>query len=318
MPNNIFQAQHPSIGAALLTSSNNKKLIEEYLAWKKSYSKSAFRSYKLWIVKFQNFVNKEPEDIKYTDYVAFASQLVGRHSPRGMQYGLSIIHNYLRFFLEQGRLRFPLYLARIPKAAAESHQPVEESDYRTMVATLRSMNPVPLRDLAIIMLLHDTGLRVGELVSLSVEDLEEDQSAVVRTEKTVRDRRVFWNADTENVLQRYLLERVNRGPSEEAALFVAQSNRHARGITGRSVARMLKAVLKRAGIAKKLSPHSFRHAFIHRLAKLGVPDAIIAQLVGHGSPNAIANYTKLSRPEFKEYAHRQLQYTLDENKLLAA
>ncbi len=318
MTNNIFQAHRPSLDAALLTSSKNNSLIEEYLGWKRSYSKCAYRSYRLWIVKFQNFVNKEPEEIKYTDYVAFASQLVGRHSPRGIQYALSIIHNYLRFFLEQGRLRFPLYLARIPKAAAESHQAVEESDYRKMVETLRCMNPVPLRDLAMIMLLHDTGLRVGELVSLAVEDLEEDQSAVVRTEKTVRQRRVFWNADTEHILQRYLVERVNRGPVEADALFVSQSNRHGKAITGRSVARMLKGVLKHAGIAKKLSPHSFRHAFIHRLAKLGVPDAIIAQLVGHGSPNAIANYTKLSRPEFKDYADRQLQYTLNENQLLAA
>ena len=318
MMNNTFQAQRSSLDGALLTSSNNSRLIEEYLGWKKSYSKSAYRSYRLWIVKFQNFVNKEPEDIKYTDYVAFASRLVGLHSPRGIQYGLSIIHNYLRFFLEQGRLRFPLYLARIPKAMAESHQPVEEADYRKVLDSLKGMNPVPLRDLAIIMLLHDTGLRIGELVSLAVEDLEEDQSAVVRTEKTVRDRRVFWNADTDDVLQRYLVERVNRGPVEECALFVSRNSRHARAITGRTIQRMFKRVLKAANVPKKLSPHSFRHAFIHRLAKLGVPDAIIAQLVGHGSPNAIAHYTKLSRPEYKEYAHKQLQYSLNEIELLAA
>src|SRR6266700_6790497 len=150
MTNNILQAHRPSLDAALLTSSKNKSLIEEYLGWKRSYSKCAYRSYRLWIVKFQTFVNKEPEEIRYTDYVAFASQLVGRHSPRGIQYALSIIHNYLRFFLEQGRLRFPLYLARIPKAAAESHQAVAESDYRKMVEPLRCINPVPLRDLAMI------------------------------------------------------------------------------------------------------------------------------------------------------------------------
>jgi integrase/recombinase XerD len=129
---------------------------------------------------------------------------------------------------------------------------------------------------------------------------------------------VFWNADTEHILQRYLVERVNRGPAEEDALFVSWKRKMVKAITGRTVERMFKRVLKEAGISKRLTPHSFRHAFIHRLAKLGVPDAIIAQLVGHGSPNAIANYTKLSRPEFKEYAHKQLQYTLNENKLMAA
>ncbi len=318
MTNNIFQVQRHSLGDVLLTSSNNDSLIQEYLAWKRSYSKSAHRSYRLWVSKFQNFVNKQPEDLRYTDYVAFTEQLVGRYSPRCIQYGLSVVHNYLRFFLEQGRLRFPLYLARVPKAAADSHEPVDESDYRKIVAVLRNTTPVPLRDLAIIMLLHDTGLRVGELLCLSVDDLEEDQSAVVHTEKTIHDRRVFWNADTENVLQRYLAERVNRGPTETGALFVSRCSRDANAITVRTVERMFKRVLKITGIAQKLCPHSFRHAFIHRLAKLGVPDAIIAQLVGHSSPHSIANYTKLSRPEYKEYAHKQLQFPIDGTELIAA
>ena len=161
MTHNLFQAQRSIIDTALLNSSKNQTLIEEYLSWKKSYSKSAHRSYRLWVVKFQTFVNKMPEDLKYTDYVAFASQLVDNYSPRCIQYALSIVHNYLKFFLHQGRLRFPLYLARIPFAAAESHKPVAEEDYRRMVAALRFMNPMPLRDLTIIMMLHDTGLRVA-------------------------------------------------------------------------------------------------------------------------------------------------------------
>lgn len=291
----------------LLTSSSNDALVSEYLSWKQSYTATAFRAYKLWIRRFQAFVNKMPESLTYKDYVAFANSLERRYASANITFALTIVRNYLRFFLEQGRLGFPLYLVRVPRAFLNSHQAVTEEEYRKIVAHLSETKAQRLRDLSLIMLLHDTGLRIGELLSLEIGDIGEDCSAVVRTEKTIRERRVFWNGDTDNVLQRYLVERVNHGPSDCDALFAASDPNASRALSVRAVQHMLKRVLSAAGISRRLSPHSFRHAFVHRLAKLGVPDAIIAQLVGHSTPNSIANYTKLSRPEFREYANRQLE-----------
>ena len=248
--------------------------------------------------------------MRHTDYVSFSHGLQKTFAPRCIEYALNVVHNYLRFFAEQGRLRFPLYLARVPRGYAQSYEAVTEEEYQKIVAVLKAEKAVPLRDLAMIMLLHDTGMRVGELVSLEIEDIEEDYSAVIHTEKTVRDRRVFWNPGTDDIIQRYLVERVNNGDPENDALFIAQISRKGKSptITKRTVERMFQIVLKKAEINRKLCPHSFRHSFIHRLAKLGVPDAIIAQLVGHSTPNTISNYTKLSRPEFKDYAHKQLAF----------
>lgn len=305
--NNTFQVCRPFVDDAYLTSSNNIDLIHEYLSWKRSYTKRAHEVYRIWVHRFQEFVNKPPELLRHTDYAAFASSLQGKHAPCGIEFALNVVHNYLRFFAEQGRLRFPLYLARVPRGAAQSHEAVEESEYIQIVAALRAKRPKPLRDLAMIMLLHDTGVRIGELLSLELGDLEEDNSAVIHTEKTNRERRIFWNPATDDVLQQYLVERVNRGPVETDALFVTSCRRVAKPLDRRSAERAFKMALRRAGIERKLSPHSFRHSFIHRLAKLSVPDAIIAQLVGHSTPNTIAHYTKLSRPEFREYAHRQLE-----------
>ena len=289
-------------------SQTNDELVEEYLAWKKSYTSTAYLSYRLWVRRFQSFVNKPPELMAYNDYVAFAHSLDQKFAPANIQYALSIVHNYLRFYLEQGRLRFPLFLVRIPRAFLQSHQAIAEDEYRKIIEVLRKKPLVPVRDLLVIMLLHDTGLRIGELLGLQIEDIEEDYSAIVRTEKTTRQRRVFWNADTDNILQQYLVERINRGPVDYDALFVAKNVRTPRPLSSRSVQRMLKSALGEAGNSRTLTPHSFRHAFVHRLAKLGVPDAIIAQLVGHSTPHSVANYTKLSRPEFREYAKSQLAF----------
>jgi len=299
---------------------SNHELVEEYLSWKESYAKAAFRSYRIWVTRFQEFVNKPPEMILPTDYVAYARSLQKNYAPRCIEFALNVIHNYLRFFAEQGRLRFPLFLARVPRGYAQSHEAVTEEEYRNIVSVFKAEKSLPLRDLAIIMLLHDTGMRIGELVSLEIEDIEEDRSAVIRTEKTVRDRRIFWNPDTDDILQRYLVERVNNGDPENDALFISEISRKGKSpaITGRTIERMFQNILRKAGINRKLCPHSFRHSFIHRLAKLGVPDAIIAQLVGHSTPNTISNYTKLSRPEFKDYAYKQLAFANESLAALAA
>ena len=296
----------------------NDSLIEEYLLWKKSYSKSAYRAYRLWVTRFQVFANKSPEMLSHTDYVRFAESIQNYHAPRGIEFALNVVHNYLRYFAEQGRLNFPMYLVRVPKAPSRSHAAITEGEYRTIVETLRKTKPMPLRDLAIIMLLHDTGMRLGELLGLKIDDIEEDKSAVIRTEKTTRFRRVFWNPDTDAILHNYLVDRINSGPKESDLLFATNRANSNGGLGSRSVQRMFKHVLRLAGIDRKLCPHSFRHSFIHRLAKLGVPDAIIAQLVGHSTPLTISHYTKLSRPEFESFALKQLGYAEDLQEKLAA
>ena len=290
-------------------TNTNEELVEEYLSWKRSYSKSAYRAYRLWVTRFQAFVNKPPEAINHTDYAAFAQSLQGRHASRGIEYALNVIHNYLRYYSEQGRLRFPLHYIRVPKGISNSHLAITEDEFRKIVSVLRSVNPIPLRDLAIIMLLHDTGLRIGELMSLEIDAIEEDKSAVVHTEKTIRFRRVYWNPDTDAILHSYLAERINSGPVDTELLFATKHMDASSGaLSNRSAQRMFQRALKLANIKRKLCPHSFRHSFIHRLAILGVPDALIAQLVGHSTPLTISHYTKLSRPELAGIAHRQLAY----------
>jgi integrase/recombinase XerD len=276
--NNTFQVRRVLVRDALLTSSSNKSLIEEYLCWKKSYTRTAYRAYKLWVTRFQEFVNRPPESMVAADYTAFACSLQGRHASRGIEFALNVVHNYLRYFAEQGRINFPLYMARVPRGITQSYEAFEEEEYRAVVASLQSQGRNRLRNLAMIMLLHDTGMRIGELLSLEIDDLEEDCSAVIHTEKTVRHRRVFWNGDTDNVLQRYLVERINQGSKETESLFLSDYRPAAKAITRRSVDRILKIALEKSGIERRLCLHSFRHAFIHRLAKLSVPDAIIAQL----------------------------------------
>lgn len=289
-------------------ASDNETLIHEYLEWKNTYAPRAANTYRVWVRRFQEFTNKAPEDLTIGDWTAFAGTLKGRFAPKSVEYALNIIHNYLRFWQEQGRLRqLPLYLARVPKAMACSHAAIREDEYRRMIAVLRSRGDAAVRDLTIVMLLHDTGMRVGELAVLEFEQIEEDASCVIKTEKTQRRRRVFWNVDTDEILHQLIVERVNQSDGSDWIFVSRQGREGDKPLTTRSVQRMIEATARAAGIARHLTPHSFRHAYIHRLAALGAPDAIIAQLVGHTTPHTISHYTKLSRVEFEQAARQQFR-----------
>jgi integrase/recombinase XerD len=306
-PSRILEATAPRS-----VVSDNEQLIRDYLEWKKTHAPVAAKRYAIWVSRFQRLTDKEPEWMELSDWTRFAESLRERYAPKSVQFALNILHNYLRFWHEQGRLRrFPLHLARVPKAIVNSHDAIAEAEYRDMVEGLRSGDKRNLRDLAIVMLLHDTGMRVGELVSLEIEQIEPDASATIRSEKTVERRRVFWNWDTDEVLHELIVQQVNKGDASDWLFTAEREGLGSQPLSTRSVQRIIERTARAAGIRRHLSPHSFRHGFIHRLAALSVPDAIIAQLVGHTTPHTISHYTKLSRPEFREFASRQFRQLIE-------
>lgn len=298
--------QHDSSSHSLEGSITNSEIVEEYLGWKETHSRTAFKAYRIWVERFQDFVRKSPETLKLSDVIAFARMIQRTYAPKNVQYGMSIVHNYLRFWKEQGRLSLPLYLVRVPKATANTHNAVTEEEYQRMLRVLQEPGLTHLRDRCIIRLLHDTGMRVGELCSLNVGDLE-NSTAVIRTEKTTRRRRVFWTEETELAARECMRDREKTCKPADAssALFVGVRGKAGTRITSRSVQRMVKEVVRLAGINRAICPHSFRHGFIHRSARKGIPDSVIALLVGHATPFTVAHYTKLSGLEVEE-AYRKV------------
>lgn len=277
--------------------------VNEYLKWKESYSKSAYKSYRVWVERFHNFVGKAPEALKLEDVAEFSNIVRQQYAPKNVQYGMNIVHNYLRFFHEQGRLSLPLYFVRIPRAVANSHHALTGEEYSRMLEVLGKQRPLPIRNICIIRLLNDTGMRVGELSSLNVEDIRADMSAIIGTEKTTKKRRIFWGAETDAILRRYCAFR-SKTLKNESALFVGLREDFGRRISTRSIQRMIRTAVMQSGIKTKICPHSFRHGFIHRLAERGVPDAVIALMVGHTTTHTVSDYTKLSRTELEETYRR--------------
>jgi len=168
-----------------------------------------------------------------------------------------------------------------------------------------------LRDAAMLEVLYSTGVRVAEVVSLDRDDVKSRGSGPVeviddvRSELAVRGkgnkvRVVFLSEAAREAVARYLKEREDMDP----ALFIRHSPNAKEGedmrLTPRSVQRMIKKYATKAGLTKKITPHTLRHSFATDLLSNGADVRQVQQLLGHSSITTTQVYTHLTDVHLKE------------------
>ena len=150
-----------------------------------------------------------------------------------------------------------------------------------------------MRDHAMFELLYASGLRVTELVSLNLGDIDLDQGSVRCFGKGGKERVIPIHASAVAVLQRYIDEARPSFVKKDAerSLFL---NRRGQRLSRQGFWLILKAHAKRAGITKKITPHTLRHSFATHLLQGGAPLRHVQELLGHSSITTTQVYTHLT------------------------
>lgn len=275
--------------------------MHNYVKWKQStVQETTLPHYIRWVSLFQTYLDKE-NDFTLDDISNFKSFLVGAlYSPKNIQYGLSIVRDYLAYLMAVEGLEFPLHLFRIKMERSTSHHAATEQEYQKMLAVLPINQPITLQRRLMLMLLHDTGMRVGELMNLKLSDVKE-RHAIINNEKNKRQRLVAWTEKTHKILVRYMGLRENLICTEDY-LFVSfwWKKSMTRKMTTRQVERWFREVCDKAGITTSVRPHSFRHGFVHRRLDEGKPITTVAQMLGHSTTLNVLTYAQLSSREIRD------------------
>ena len=150
-----------------------------------------------------------------------------------------------------------------------------------------------MRDQAMFEILYASGLRVTELVSLNIADLDLEQGTVLCFGKGSKERLIPVHSGAVAVLRRYIGEARPAfiKNNSECALFL---NRRGQRLSRQGFWLILKAQAKRAGIAKKITPHTLRHSFATHLLQGGAPLRHVQELLGHSSITTTQVYTHLT------------------------
>lgn len=192
-------------------------------------------------------------------------------------------------FLYRSVLGAPAPVAAIPRPKRKKALPAVLS--RPEVRRFLDCLPSP-KHRAIAFVLYSAGLRVSEAARLKVSDVDGERGQIhVRQGKGRKDRFVMLSPVVLDVLRGYArLER----PDEW--LFPA-GHRRDRHISTRTIQRVVSAAAKRAGLAKKVTPHILRHSFATHLLEVGTDLRFIQELLGHAQISTTILYTHVSRRE---------------------
>jgi integrase/recombinase XerC len=206
---------------------------------------------------------------------------------------LASLRSFLDFLQQQGGLRDNVAQRLLtPKTRRPLPKVLPIDQVFTLLDTPPEPSATPLqrRDQAILELLYATGIRVGELVALDVQDVDLAAGTLRVRGKGKRERQVFFGNTARQALLAYLNVRCPLA-EQETALFL--NHRRAR-LGARGVHLLVKKHGCRTGIAPSTSPHTLRHAFATHLLDNGADLRSIQELLGHRSLSTTQKYTFVS------------------------
>ena len=206
---------------------------------------------------------------------------------------LAAIKEYFRFLVGQGILPVsPAKSVSAPKRKRNGRTYLTPEEY-TRLLSLSGSNP---RDYAILQVFLQTGIRISELCSLTLSDVDlTDRTLTIRQGKGMADRTIELEKKGLQAIKNYLQ---SRPQSLSDSLFL---NYQAEPISERGVQKLLAKYVKLAGITKKISPHSLRHTFATYKAEHGVSPYQLQQWLGHRNLNTTQIYVHLGKRRDPDY-----------------
>jgi len=282
-------------------------LLDEFLSELSAVrraSRHTIRAYTGDLRSFAEFVLErwgefDPGKIDGIVVRAFLAQLVSEGtSHRTASRKLSAIKSFFRWLARRGvvktsrveSVRSPKVVRKLPTflSIKEVERLLEAPDRETEAGA---------RDAAILELIYSTGMRVGEVASLDVDQIDLHSSCVIVEGKGRKERMLPIGSYAADAIRNYLrLRGRRRGNAPAGALFL---NRFGDRLTERSIARMLDKYISRLGLHRKVSPHTLRHSFATHMLDRGADLRSVQELLGHASLATTQIYTHITPERLK-------------------
>ena len=270
------------------------------------------RDFAVWF-RQSNGDEPTPETVTPTDLREWRAHLARRYRPRTVNRKLAAVRAFLAWAYERGlapgpppRIRGVREQTTAPRwlTKQEETRLLREAERAVLAAERMSDAAVfrAVRNLALLVLMLHTGLRVGEVERLRLSDVEQNgRTWRLRVRgKGRKERFVPLNAAARKALERWLRVREERGVFEEA-LFVGQRGHP---LDASAIRRIVADLARRAGV--RATPHTLRHTFAKRLLDAGVPLEKVAALLGHENLNTTRIYLEPGEQDL-EMAVRALE-----------
>ena len=284
------------------------ELFADYLTFERGLSDRSVKAYFGDVERMSEWLaargHTDPAALRHTDLREYVFHLKDAGlAPSSIRRALSSLRSYFTFLLEEGALDVdPTELLESPRSWRNLPTVLNREEAARLVEAPDPDGPMAWRDRSILELLYATGMRVSELTQLTLGRLDLEDRLVLVLGKGSRERVLPFGEPAARALGRYLRDVrpvLDRG-NTEGALFL---NRRGTRFTRMSVWTLVQTSARRAGVEKKVSPHTLRHSFATHLLEGGADLAAVQDLLGHADIATTQIYTHLDR-EHLRHVHR--------------
>jgi site-specific recombinase XerD len=239
-------------------------------------------------------------------YRLFLNRLDKSNSPAGslkkitQNYYIIALRGFLKYLAKIGEPSLSAEKIELSKASPKEIDIISYPDLERLLNSVKGSLVRDLRDKAILEILFSTGLRVSELCNLNKDNINLERGEFSVKGKGDKIRVVFLSDTAIEAIKKYLEKREDI----DEALFVGFSKSNppkAIGrITPRSVQRLLRHYSSKAGISRKVTPHTLRHLFATDLLQNGADLRSVQMMLGHSSLATTQIYTHITNKELRD------------------
>ena len=275
----------------------------EYLNFEKKYSDYTISSYEKDLDDYIKYLKENKlryDKLEYKDVVDYIIFLKGKKlEATSVNRHLSSIRSFYKYLIDNKITNSnPFKLVRGPKKEKKLPNYLQYDEFVDLINTCDE-TPLGIRNRMILELLFATGVRVSELVSIKLTDIDFKDRSIKITGKGKKDRIVYFNKVCQEVMSNYVInarQELLKGKRNDYLIINHLGNK----ITSRGVQDIIEKILLKSSIKHKISPHTLRHTFATLLLKEGMDIREVQELLGHERLETTSIYTHVTNEELRK------------------
>jgi integrase/recombinase XerD len=280
-----------------------------YLELERGLSRNTLAAYRSDLLQFGEFLQQRKvmvADSAHSDLAAFLSELAAGTAghrpvaPTTLGRKVACLRSFYRYLRLEGTIEHdPTAELRPPRKPQRLPRVLTRDEVSSLLSQPRGMEPLPLRDRALLELMYACGLRASEAVGLELGDINLEEGMLCARGKGSKERLVPVGRQAVAAVRGYC--RGGRplliGNAVQPRLFV---NRRGGSLSRQGLYKIVQGHARQAGLERKMSPHTLRHTFATHLLAGGCDLRSLQEMLGHADLSTTQIYTHLSAERLKD------------------